>query len=61
MTGAVTLAALIGLASLLAGVALGWYLRRTNDWCTNCGDQLTCDGCGAQAAWPRPRVTESAP
>ena len=32
MTGAVALAALVGLASLLAGVALGWYLRRTNDW-----------------------------
>ena len=25
MTGAVAVAALVGLASLLAGVALGWY------------------------------------
>ncbi len=45
MTGAVALVALVGLASLLAGVALGWYLRRTTDWCRHCGNQLTCDGC----------------
>jgi hypothetical protein len=55
MTGAVTVAALVGLLSLLSGVALGWYLRRTNDWCPNCGDQLTCEGCGNKAAWPRER------
>ena len=59
MTGFVALAALIGLVSLLAGVALGWYLRRTNDWCAHCGDQMICQGCGSHAAWPRPRVTES--
>lgn len=59
MTGAVTLAALIGLASLLAGVALGWYLRRTNDWCAHCGAQLSCDGCDKGAAWPRPNATAS--
>jgi hypothetical protein len=53
MTGAITVAALVGLFSLLAGVALGWYLRRANDWCSNCGDQLACDGCGNKAAWPR--------
>ncbi|MEV6636862.1 hypothetical protein AB0M54_39620 [Actinoplanes sp. NPDC051470] len=57
MTGAVALAAIIGLASLLAGVALGWYLRRTNDWCTHCGDQLSCAGCGKRAGWPRPHAT----
>jgi hypothetical protein len=61
MTGAVAVAAVIGLFSLLAGVALGWYLRRTNDWCAHCGDQLACAGCGSNAAWPRPRVTEPAP
>jgi hypothetical protein len=60
VTGAIALAALIGLASLLAGVALGWYLRRTNDWCAHCGAQLSCDTCGRRAAWPRPRVTEGA-
>ena len=60
MTGAVALAALIGLASLLAGVALGWYLRRTNAWCPECGAQLICEGCGARAAWPRTRVTPHA-
>ena len=53
MAGAITLAALIGLASLLAGVALGWYLRRTNDWCAHCGDHLSCNACGTSAAWPR--------
>ncbi len=53
MTGAVVIAAAVGLLSLLAGVALGWYLRRTNDWCPSCGDQLACAGCGAGAAWPR--------
>jgi hypothetical protein len=58
MTLAVILAAAVGLASLLAGVALGWYLRRTNDWCAHCGDQLTCDGCGNHAAWPRTKVGE---
>ncbi|MEU4618361.1 hypothetical protein AB0G04_00060 [Actinoplanes sp. NPDC023801] len=36
MTGAVTVAALVGLMSLFAGVALGWYLRSTNDWCPDC-------------------------
>jgi len=61
MTGAVAVAALVGLASLLAGVALGWYLRRTNDWCPHCGDQLACDGCGGRAAWPRERETVRAP
>jgi hypothetical protein len=37
VTGAITVAALVGLFSLLAGVALGWYLRRTNDWCPTRG------------------------
>jgi hypothetical protein len=57
MTGAVVVAALVGLVSLLTGVALGWYLRRTNDWCPQCGDQLTCEGCGGRAGWPRERET----
>lgn len=53
MTGAVTVAALVGLLSLLAGVALGWHLRRTNDWCPSCGGQMACAGCGSEeAAWP---------
>ena len=58
MTGAIAVAAVIGLVSLLAGVALGWYLRRTNDWCSHCGDQLSCEGCGSKAAWPKRRETE---
>jgi hypothetical protein len=57
MTGAVALAAIIGLASLLAGVALGWYLRRANNWCPDCGDQLSCVGCGSHAARSRERAT----
>jgi len=52
MTGAVMVAAVVGLLSLLGGVALGWYLRRANNWCPSCGDQLACEGCGAGATWP---------
>jgi hypothetical protein len=59
MTGAVAVAAVVGLLSLLGGVALGWYLRRTNDWCPTCGEQLACGGCGSGAAWPKPTVTSS--
>jgi hypothetical protein len=51
MTGAVTVAAIVGLISLLSGVALGWYLRRANNWCPSCGDQLACAECGANAGW----------
>ena len=61
MTGAIVLAALIGVASLLMGVALGWYLRRTNDWCSHCGDHLTCEGCGSRAAWPKQPVSQTSP
>ncbi|WP_245973122.1 hypothetical protein [Actinoplanes lutulentus] len=39
-----TVSAIVGLLSLFSGVALGWYLRRTNDWCPTCGEQLTCGG-----------------
>ena len=58
MTVAIALAAVTGVLSLLAGVALGWYLRRTNDWCAHCGNQLSCEGCGSKAAWPRPQEIE---
>jgi hypothetical protein len=54
-----TVAVLVGLACLIVGVALGWYLRRTNDWCPHCGDHLACEGCGGRAAWPRQRVGSS--
>jgi hypothetical protein len=53
VTGAVALAAVIGLASLLAGVALGWYLRRANDWCPDCGDELSCGACDSRIARTR--------
>ncbi|WP_127498864.1 hypothetical protein [Actinoplanes solisilvae] len=52
MTGAVTVAAVVGLLSLLGGVALGWHLRRTNEWCPSCGDQMSCQECGKETAWP---------
>ena len=38
MTGAITVAAVVGLLSLLAGVALGWHLRRTDEWCAGCAE-----------------------
>lgn len=38
MTGAVTVSAVVGLLSLFAGVALGWYLRSSNDACPTCGE-----------------------
>lgn len=52
MTGAVTVSAIVGLLSLLAGVALGWYLRRTNDWCPTCGEELSCGTCKVHMTWP---------
>jgi hypothetical protein len=60
MTGAVTVAAVVGLLSLLGGVALGWHLRRTNDWCPTCGDQTSCQACGQETAWPAD-VTQARP
>ena len=60
MPGAVTVAAIVGLLGLLAGVALGWYLRRTNDWCPACGEQLTCGSCATDRSWPeRPSTVAS--
>ena len=38
--------ALLVLTGLIAGLALGWYLRRINTWCPSCGDTLACTGCG---------------
>ncbi|MDI6103110.1 hypothetical protein QLQ12_31295 [Actinoplanes sp. NEAU-A12] len=38
MTGAVTVSAFVGLLSLFAGVALGWYLRSGNDGCPACAE-----------------------
>ena len=38
MTGAVTVAALVGLMSLLSGVWLGWRLRQSNNPCPACGE-----------------------
>jgi hypothetical protein len=60
MTGAVAVAAFVGLLSLLAGVALGWYLRRTNEWCPGCGDQLGCERCRQAADLPRTTTSSQA-
>jgi hypothetical protein len=57
MTGAVAVAAFVGLLSLLAGVALGWYLRRTNERCPTCDDQLGCERCRQAADLPRSTAT----
>lgn len=54
---AVVVAAVIGLVCLLAGLALGWSLRRRSDWCPHCGDQLVCRSCGRRAGWPPQRAT----
>jgi hypothetical protein len=55
MTGAVAVAALTGLLSLVAGVALGWRLRRANEWCTDCGRQMGCETCRQAADLPSAR------
>jgi hypothetical protein len=59
MTGAVTVAAVVGLLSLLSGVALGWHLRQANNRCRDCGDDLTCISCEAHAIWSRSAATAS--
>lgn len=60
MTGAITVAAFVGLLSLLAGVALGWYLRRTNEWCPTCGEQMGCETCRHAADLPRRTTSPTA-
>lgn len=55
MNGTIAAAVLLAVLNLLIGIALGWYLRRANSWCRQCGDRLTCQGCGTDASWtPRP-------
>jgi hypothetical protein len=51
---------LTAVLSLLAGLALGWYLRRATSWCPHCGHSLTCSACGhrpAKAGQSRPSPT----
>jgi hypothetical protein len=55
MTGSIAILALIAVSCLLAGVALGWYLRRVNAWCPECGDFLTCSSCGQPTGFRRRR------
>ena len=51
MSGTIAVAVLLAVLNLLIGVALGWYLRRANSWCPQCGDRLTCSSCGMDASW----------
>jgi len=50
----IELVVLATFAALLVGVALGWYLRRINAWCPQCGNVLTCPGCGGRPTWSSP-------
>lgn len=59
MTGAVTVSAVVGMLSLIAGVGLGWWLRRTSDWCATCGADLRCADCQAQVTWQKNYSTMS--
>ena len=38
---------LVAVMALTLGLALGWYLRRKERWCTACGGRLACRGCAA--------------
>ena len=49
--------ALVALVALIVGIGLGWYLRRVNAWCPQCGDALSCPGCGGRPAWLSPGRT----
>ncbi|GAA0794489.1 hypothetical protein [Spirilliplanes yamanashiensis] len=51
MNASIVVAVGLAILNLLIGVALGWYLRRINSWCRQCGDRLTCQGCGTDASW----------
>ncbi|MFI5936294.1 hypothetical protein [Actinoplanes sp. NPDC051494] len=51
MAAAITVAALIAVAGLLSGMAIGWRLRRTNDTCAHCGGQLSGNTRDTQPAW----------
>ena len=43
------------LAGILAGTALGWYLRPVTAWCPHCGWTIICGHCGRNTASRRPR------
>jgi hypothetical protein len=49
-----TFITLVAILCLLVGMAAGWYLRRVNNWCPQCGDVLTCNACGSRATWYPP-------
>jgi hypothetical protein len=37
-------------ATLAGGLSLGWYLRKKERWCPECGGVLTCPECRLEAA-----------
>jgi hypothetical protein len=45
------LVGLIGLTGILAGIAMGWYLRSVNAWCPQCGAAVSCTACGRRPQW----------
>ncbi|GAB1643658.1 hypothetical protein [Krasilnikovia sp. MM14-A1259] len=61
MIGAIVVAAVAGLISLLGGVALGWHLRRADTRCPGCGDPLACVTCADPAAPPALRPAPAGP
>ncbi|TMM34971.1 MAG: hypothetical protein E6F99_20925 [Actinobacteria bacterium] len=42
---------LVALGSLLVGLTVGWYLRRIERLCPQCGDVLSCAACRRRPAW----------
>jgi xanthosine utilization system XapX-like protein len=46
------LIALVGLTGVLAGLAVGWYLRSLNGRCPQCGAAVSCAVCGESPARP---------
>jgi hypothetical protein len=61
MIGSLALTILIAISSLLSGIALGWYLRRANAWCPQCGGLLTCQACGSRPTWSTIRRNQRSP
>jgi hypothetical protein len=45
-----TFVTLVAILCLFIGLAAGWYLRRVNTWCPECGETLACTACGGRPA-----------
>lgn len=42
-------------AVLVVGIALGWFLRKKERWCSACGGDLVCLACAQDATAARTR------